>query len=157
MDDAALVRRFQPSGDLARQPERLPDGGRAAQQQVRQRLPRHQFHHERVHALRLFQFVDRGDVRVIERRQGPRFAPEPREPIGIGGDGVRQALDGDVPLEARVARAVHLAHSTGADGGKNLVGAESGPGGQSHDAVRQAYRSPVPRREESEEARPPSG
>ena len=34
----------------------------------------------------VFEAVDRADVRMIQRRQHPRFALEAREPIGIGGE-----------------------------------------------------------------------
>ena len=42
---------------------------------------------------------------------------------------VGQDLDRDVAVEARVARAVDLAHAAGAEGGEDLVGAEAGSGG----------------------------
>ena len=83
MDDAFLVRGLEPFGDLACQLQRLADGGCAAQQAVGQALAGHQLHDQRWHVVGFFQLVDGGDVGVVERRQGPRFAPEPREPIRI--------------------------------------------------------------------------
>ena len=43
-----------------------------------------------------------------------------------------QHLDRDVALEARVARAVHLAHAAGAERRQDLVRAETGPGREGH-------------------------
>jgi hypothetical protein len=57
--------------------------------------------------------VDRGDVRVAERRQQLRFPPEACEPLGIGGDRLRQELERDVAPEPRVLRAPDLAHAAG--------------------------------------------
>ncbi len=42
-----------------------------------------QLQHERLQRLRFFEAVDRGDVRMIQRRQDLRFPLEAREPIGI--------------------------------------------------------------------------
>src|SRR5271163_2418296 len=41
-------------------------------------------------------------------------------------------LDGDDAIETRVARFVHLAHPTSADGRKNLVGSQTSAGSQRH-------------------------
>ena len=42
-----------------------------------------QFHHERVHAARLFEAVDLRDVRMVQRGERLRLALEPRQPLGI--------------------------------------------------------------------------
>jgi hypothetical protein len=49
-----------------------------------------------------FDALHRRDVRVIQRRQGARFAFETRETIGVARDGVREDLDSHVAPEARV-------------------------------------------------------
>ena len=54
-------------------------------------------------------------LRMVERREDLRFALEPREPIGIAGEGVGQDLQRDVAIELRVARAIDLPHPAGAD------------------------------------------
>ena len=74
-----------------------------------------QFHDERAHAAGFFEAVDVRDVRMVQRREGLRFACEPREPIGIARERVGQDFDRDVAIQLRVARAIHLAHAAGAE------------------------------------------
>jgi hypothetical protein len=44
-------------------------------------------------------------------REHFRLAPETRQPFGITGDGRRQHLQRDLPLQVGVGRAIHLAHA----------------------------------------------
>ena len=53
---------------------------------VGQRLALDEFQHERATPSDFFDSVDRGDVRVIQRREHARFALEPRQAIGIAGE-----------------------------------------------------------------------
>jgi hypothetical protein len=64
--------------------------------------------------------VQRADVRVVERRDRPRLALEAVAEM-LGGH-----LDRHVASETRVARAVHLTHSAGANRADDLVRTESG-------------------------------
>ena len=50
-----------------------------------------------------------------------------RSRVGIGGKAGGQRLDRDVAAEARIARAIHLAHPAGADEPEDLVGSGSSP------------------------------
>ena len=59
--------------------------------------------------------VDRGDVRMIQRRERLRFALEPRQALGISGERVGQDLDRDLAAERRVRRAIDLPHPAFAD------------------------------------------
>ena len=70
--------------------------------------------------------VERIDMGVIQRRDGPRFAPKALAELR-GGD-----LDGDDAAEPGVARLPHLPHAAGAEGREDLVGAEAGAGGKGH-------------------------
>ena len=70
------------------------------------------------------------DVGVIERRQHFCLALETREPIGVGRDIGGQDLDGDVPLQLRVAGAIDLAHSTHAELGDDFIRGEASAGGE---------------------------
>ncbi|MCX6545199.1 MAG: hypothetical protein NTV05_12425 [Acidobacteria bacterium] len=88
------------------------------------RIPLHQFQHEVVEAVRLLEAVDRGDVRVVERRQRPRLAVDACQAAGVARELGRQRLDRDVAAELAVVGAVHLAHSAGADEGEEVVGPE---------------------------------
>ena len=51
----------------------------------------------------------------FQRGEHLRFAAEPREAIGIVGDGRQQHFDRDVAIQLRIARAIHLAHPARAE------------------------------------------
>ena len=76
----------------------------------------------------LLEPVNRGDVRMIQRRERLRLALEPRQAFGVGGERVRQDLDRDLAAERRVRRPIHLAHPAFADRRGDFVGAEPGAG-----------------------------
>ena len=118
MDDALLVRGFERLGDLAGDGQGVGKiGDRDPRAMMRgQILALDQLHHERRDAARLLEAVDRGDVRMIQRREHFGFALEPRQPIRVAGHRGRQHLDRDRPLQVAVGRAIHLAHAARADG-----------------------------------------
>ena len=91
-----------------------------------------QFHHEGRRVAALLDTVDVRDVRVVECREDFRFAPEPCQPIRVGGDAFWQDLDGDRPFEVGVGGAVDLAHSAHANLRGDFVRAETGAGRQGH-------------------------
>src|SRR6185503_17521629 len=68
--------------------------------------------------------VDLRDVRMIQRRQQPRLALEPRKAIRIGRETGRQDLDRDVASQLRVARAIHFAHAAHAEQPDDFVDAD---------------------------------
>jgi len=72
------------------------------------------------------------DVRVIERREHLRFTSEPRQPIRIEREGVRQNLQRDVAIELAVARTIDLAHAACAEGRQNFIGTEARAGNERH-------------------------
>jgi hypothetical protein len=47
-------------------------------------------------------------------------------------EGFGQDLERDIPIQLRVARAIHLAHPASADRGEYLVWAEAGAGAKGH-------------------------
>ena len=124
MDDAVLVRGFERLGDLPRHRQRLVDGEGAARDSIGERRAFDQLHHQRVLAAGILEAVDLRDVRMIERREELRFPAEPRQAIGIVGDGGQQDLDRHVAIQLRIARAIDLAHPTRADARRDLVAAE---------------------------------
>ena len=69
--------------------------------------------------------IDREDIRMVEARDGPRLAFQPREALGIERGRGGQHLDGDVPPQARVPGTVHLSHAASAYQGDHLVRPES--------------------------------
>src|SRR5262249_27417524 len=83
-----------------------------------------QLHHERPDVVGLFQAVDVGDVRVIQRGESLGFALEAGHPVHVRRKRLGQELDRDVPVEACVARLVHFAHPACSERAENLVSAE---------------------------------
>ncbi len=72
------------------------------------------------------------DVWMGERSDGLRFAFEALAPPQIVRERLRQHFDRNVTPEARVPRAIDLAHAARADGRDDFVGAEARAGGQTH-------------------------
>ena len=125
MDDALPVRGFQGFRDLPGSWQGLVERNRAPRETLGQVFALDQFHDERFGGVALFHPMDMGDVRMIQRGERLRFACEPREAVGIVGEGVREDLEGHVAIEPRIARAVHFAHPAGTQRGEDLVRAEA--------------------------------
>ena len=66
--------------------------------------------------------VERADVRMIQAGDRFCFALESLAQFGTIGKMSRQNFDGDDSIEARIAGAVNLAHSTRTDSGEDFVG-----------------------------------
>ena len=81
-----------------------------------------------------FEAVDRGDIRMVERREHLRLAFEAREPVGIAREELGQDLQRDVTIELRVTRTIDLAHAACAECRDDLVGAEARASGQRHES-----------------------
>ena len=121
MNDALLVRRFQRFGDLTRDGQRLSQRNRPECDSVCERRPIDQLQHQRRRAVRLFEAIDSGDVRVTERGEHLRFALEPRQAVRIECEQRGQDLQGDFAIELRVAGAVHVAHGARTKRGEDFV------------------------------------
>ena len=72
-----------------------------------------------------FQAVNRGDVRMVERREDFCFPLKPREAVRIAGHRGGQHFDRHRPLQIVVGGAVHLAHAAGANLRGDFVRAEA--------------------------------
>ncbi len=72
--------------------------------------------------------VERGDMRITQPRNRPRFAFEPRSRFGLIRQVVEQNLDRDSSIEARIAGLEDLSHSAGADERQDLVVPQAGAG-----------------------------
>ena len=147
--DALLVRRFERFGDLAGDRQGLVDGYRRARDAIGERLPFDELHHERLAGRQLFETVDGGDVRMIERRKHFGFALEAGEPRAIGVHRGGQHLDRNLTLQPCVERAIHLAHSAFAKLRDDFVGSDPCSGRQWHawrSAGRIEYRTGLFRR-----------
>ena len=133
--DALLVGLRERVRDLRGDPERLVDRDAPAREPLGQVLALHQLEREERHTVRLLEPVDGGDVRVVERGEQPRLAPEAREPRGVLPHLGRQDLERHVAPELRVGGAVDLAHPARADrGGDAVVGEASADQGRGHGA-----------------------
>ena len=130
MDDASLVRGFEPLRNLLRDRKRVLDRDRAARDALGQIVALDEFHHERRNARALFESVDGGDVRVIQRGEGFGFAQKACEPIVVSGQRWRQDLDRHLTLQLGIGSPVHLPHPAFANLGGNLVGAEASAGAE---------------------------
>src|SRR6516225_9430358 len=97
---------------------------------ISERWPVDKLHHERTDAVRLLETVDLGNVRLIHGSQRLRLALEPRNPLGIGRERLRQDLDRDVPIELPIAGAIHFPHPTAADKRDDLIAAVRAPRSQ---------------------------
>jgi len=60
-------------------------------------------------------FINGADVRVVQRRQSAGLPLESRHQVSVAGHLRAQYLDGDVAVQIRVRRPVHLAHAAGAE------------------------------------------
>jgi len=68
------------------------------------------------------------DVRVVQGSHRACFAFEALAELRIGRKGRRQDFNGHVAAESRVAGAIYLAHAASANGGTDLVRAETSTG-----------------------------
>jgi hypothetical protein len=66
---------------------------------------------------------------MVQRSSRAGFLLESVQSIGVGRERRRQHLDRDVASETRIARAIHLAHSTRAERGQDFIWAEAHAGG----------------------------
>ena len=110
MDDAGRVRRGHAVGDLHGEVEHL-----ARPLDRRQRAAVEELHDQVVRP----DVVQLADVRMIQRRDGARFALEAVAEFG------GRLLDRDEAIEPRVARFVHLAHPAGTERARDFIRTES--------------------------------
>ena len=108
VNDPLLVRGFEGLGDLPRHRQGLVERHRAAGDALRQIVTVDELDHQGGDAAALFETVDAGDVRMIQRREHFRLALKTRESIGIRSERRRQDLDRDLAFEPRVGRPEHL-------------------------------------------------
>ena len=124
MHDPALVRSLDGRGHLHAQRQHLAQRQRSPPEPRGERLALDQLEHQARRVGAVLQPVDGRHVRVVERGQRLRLAPEAREPPGVGRERGGQHLDGHVAPELGVARAVHLAHAARAERSDDLERAE---------------------------------
>jgi hypothetical protein len=128
VDDALIVGSLERVGDLAGDGERLVQRKRAAGDARGEVFAVDELHHERGS----FQPVDLRDVGMVQGSEGVSLALETPEPVRIAREDFRKDFDRDIAMQLRVARAIDLAHSSGAEGVLDLVRTDAGTGGQGH-------------------------
>src|SRR3954471_17255727 len=115
MDDAAAMRCVESRCNFDSDSKSIGNWERAALQPRRERLALEKLHHEEIGAVVMTDIVQRADVRVIQRRNGPRLANEALR-RRLAGPGVRsEHLDGDRSLQPCVAGPVDIPHPPGTD------------------------------------------
>ena len=110
-----------------------------------QRLAFEQFRHDVRDAAVHANVEHRHDVRVVECGRYPRLLFETPQTVGALGKRRRQHFHGDTAVQARVERAVDLAHATCAEGLADFVGAQPRAGRDSHGVIIATRSSPTPR------------
>jgi hypothetical protein len=121
VDDALVVRLLEGFGDLLRDLEGLVDRDRPAGEALLEVLALDELEGEEGLAVRFLETVDRGDVRVIQRREEVGLALEAGEALGVLRDLGGEDLDGHVAAERRVGRPVDFSHAASPDGGRDPV------------------------------------
>src|SRR5262249_32091717 len=110
----------------------LVETHRPARQFLRKRVALEVLHHEVRGAILLPDVVERADTRMIQLRDDARLTVEPLAELRIAGERLREDLDRDSAVEARVARLVHLPHAARAERREDFVRAEAAAGGEGH-------------------------
>ena len=121
--------------DLNRDLQRLVDRQRPFLQPVGERFALEILHDEKRRAVVLSYVVERADMRVGQLRDGSRFPVQPALELRVRSERSAQDLDGDGPVEPRVARLVDFAHAPRAERREDLVGAEARATGQGHESA----------------------
>ena len=121
MHDPARVRHIERGHHLPRDVERAVNGERTARDEPVETLAVDELEDQKLCAVGFVNAVDRADVRMIERGQDLRFAPESGERLGVLERSARENLEGDLSTEFGIAGAIDLAHSTFAQLGDDLV------------------------------------
>ena len=126
MDDPRFVSLRNPIESLGHEIEGARDGNRTLLDHGPQGRAGDELR-DHVRAVLVFaDVVDRQDVGMVQRGGRLRLRDEPLQPVAVLERLRRKHLDGDLPAEARIARAIHLAHSAGAEMPQDLVGPYAG-------------------------------
>ena len=117
MHDALRMCRIERVGDFDAQlddPVNFERLERMPLDEMFERLPFEQLHHEELLPLVFADVIDRADVRVIQRRRRPSLALKALHGRRVPRQFRRQELDSHLPAEADIFAAVHDAHAASA-------------------------------------------
>src|SRR5438445_13652421 len=87
-------------------------------------------HGDEVHTVALADFMDGGDVRMIERRRGFCFLSEAPHAVLIRGEVSRQNLERNLAVKFGVLCEIDLTHATRTELGNDAIVRQAGAGGQ---------------------------
>ena len=125
--DPRPVRLREATRDLGGQIEQLLEREGTLLQPLLERPALYQFHRDEARTLVVTDFVDGGDVRVVESSRGTGLSFEALELIGVARRCLMEHLDRDLAAEASVAGPIDLSHPPCTDQVENLVRSEPGP------------------------------
>ena len=124
VDNALVVRGRERVGERDREVQQPGERQSARRHERGERLALDQLHGEEADAAGFLDRVERHDVPVVQRGDGPRLALEALEQVGPRGQVRGQQLHRHVAAETGVAGAIDLAHA-GAKRGDDLVRAQA--------------------------------
>src|SRR5262249_11876216 len=135
------MRGIERTSQRRRDLDKLQRFERSAPKAIVERLALEQFHHDEL-AERpvLADIVNRADVGMVERRDGTCLALEALECVGVRVEVLRERFQRDDPAEARVSRAIHLAHAARSERADDFIGADTNAGRERHVAGLYRYR-----------------
>src|SRR5215469_13177128 len=111
MNNSSGVRGVECVGDLDAEIEQTLEFQGTAACQFAKGLAVQILHHDKRPTFMLADFVDSADVRMIQRRSGPRLAAKTFEGCLVPGDFVRQELECDKPAEMSVFSLINNTHA----------------------------------------------
>ena len=127
MDDSRGMRDRERIGDLLGELDRALQRQAGPGNDLVERTAAHELHDEEVDPVGVIHFVDRDDVRVVERRCGPRLPEKAVAAIAIASRVSGNHLDGHNAAQTRVGRPIDDTHAALADAVFDLVVREGCP------------------------------
>src|SRR5215831_4585384 len=131
MDDPGGVRRHQCAGDLAGNLQHL-EQLHALLHALSQSASVDELHRDEFRVFKTTDFMNRQNVRMIERRGGFCFLNKSLQSLGIRGQSGRQNLDRDGAIKFGIFGEEHLAHAAFANLCADFITAEFGSSGNCH-------------------------
>ncbi len=130
MDNRDAMRGLEAECHLAKHVHRVGNGQPSLLQALLERLALVERDRDEQLAVLLAEFVNRPDVRMVERAGGPRFAQESSLGVLAGGKLSRQQLDRHGPTELEVRRSIDNPHPTRPQPRLHPVVRQNAPGEQ---------------------------
>jgi len=125
MNNAVAMRLIECVCDFDGIAQSLIERQRTFRQPVGKRLTLQLLHHQEIHPFLVADIVKGADVRMIQAGNGVRLTFEPFTHVWITGEMIWKDLYRDGAIEARIFSAIDLAHAAGANGGDDLIRAQS--------------------------------